>query len=87
MSGYGRATIVVKAGETSGARMQARVDVEHGRAVILRDSVVRANDWAKVLQRRPGVYVVSGVDEVLGAVAALRSDLDDVLSDVLAIDG
>lgn len=87
MSGYGRATIVVEAGETSGARIQARVGVEHGRAVILTENVVRANDWARALQRRPGVYVVCGVDEVLDVVAALRPDLDDVLRGVLAIDG
>lgn len=87
MSGYGRATIVVEAGETSGARIQARVSVEHGRAVILRDRVVRANEWATALRHRPGVHVVSSVDEVLGIVAALRSDLDDVLSGVLAIGG
>ncbi len=87
MSGYGRATIVVEAGEASGVRIQARVGVEHGRPVILRDCVVRANEWARVLQHRPGVHVVSGVDEVLGVIAALRPDLDDVLSGVLAIDG
>ncbi|MGH3813093.1 MAG: DNA-processing protein DprA [Pseudonocardiaceae bacterium] len=87
MSGYGRATIVVEAGETSGARIQARVGVEHGRPVILRDCVVRANEWARALQHRPGVQVVSGVDEVLGAVAALRPDLDDVLTGVLAANG
>jgi DNA processing protein len=87
MSGYGRATIVVAAGETSGARIQARVGVEHGRAVILRDSVVRINDWAKALQSRPGVYVVSGVNEAVDVVAALRPDLDAVLSDVLAAGG
>ncbi len=87
MSGFGRATVVVEAGETSGARIQARVGVEHGRPVILRDCVVRANEWAAALQRRPSVYVVSGVDEVLGVVAALRPDLDDVLAGVLAADG
>jgi DNA processing protein len=87
MSGYGRATIVVEAGETSGARIQARVGVEHGRPVILRDRVVRANEWAAALQHRPGVHVVSGVDEALGVVAALRPDLDDVLTGVLAADG
>jgi len=86
MSGYGRATIVVEAGETSGARIQARVGVEHGRAVILRDRVVRANEWAAALQYRSGVHVVSGVDEVLGVVVALRPDLDDVLSSVLAVE-
>ncbi len=87
MSGYGRATIVVEAGETSGARIQARVGVEHGRPVILRECVVRANEWARALRHRPGVYVVSGVDEALGVVAALRPDLDDVLTGVLAADG
>ena len=87
MSGYGRATIVVEAGETSGARIQARVGVEHGRPVILRDCVVRANEWATVLQHRPGVHIVSSVDEALGVVATLRPDLDDVLTGVLAADG
>ncbi|MGH3901202.1 MAG: DNA-processing protein DprA [Pseudonocardiaceae bacterium] len=87
MSGYGRATIVVEAGETSGARIQARVGVEHGRPVILRDCVVRVNEWAAALQHRPGVHVVSGVDEVLDVVAALRPDLDDVLTGVLAVEG
>jgi DNA processing protein len=84
MSGYGRATIIVDAGETSGARIQARVGVEHGRAVILRDRVVQENEWAAALQHRPGVYVVSTVDEALAVVAALRPDLDDVLNGVLA---
>ncbi|MGH3706625.1 MAG: DNA-processing protein DprA [Pseudonocardiaceae bacterium] len=87
MSGYGRATIVVEAGETSGARIQARVGVEHGRPVILHEGVVRANEWAAALHHRPGVYVVSGVDEALDVVAALRPDLDDVLAGVLAVDG
>jgi DNA processing protein len=86
MSGYGRATIVVEAGETSGARIQARVGVEHGRPVILHSCVVQANEWAKALQRRPGVHVVSGVDEVLGVLAMLGPDLDSVLSGVLAVD-
>jgi DNA processing protein len=86
MSGYGRATIVVEAGETSGARIQARVGVEHGRPVILRECVVRANEWARAQQHRPGVHVVSSVDEALGVVVALRPDLDDVLTGVLAVD-
>ncbi len=87
MSGYGQATIVVEAGETSGARIQARVGVEHGRPVILRDRVVRMNEWAATLQHRPGVHIVSSVDDVLGVVAGLRPDLDDILAGVLAIDG
>lgn len=42
MSGYGRATIVVEASEHSGARIQARQAVAHGRLVILTDLVVKA---------------------------------------------
>lgn len=45
MSGYGRATIVIEAGEHSGARIQARRAVAHGRPVILTDLVVKANGW------------------------------------------
>jgi DNA processing protein len=84
MSGYGRATIVVDAGETSGARIQARMGVEHGRPVILSSAVVHANEWARALRHRPGVYVVSSTDEVLELVAAPRPDLDDVLRELLA---
>src|ERR1035441_6756510 len=43
MSGYGLATLVVEAGEHSGARVQARLAVEHGRPVILTDLVVERN--------------------------------------------
>jgi DNA processing protein len=80
MSGYGRATVVVEAGETSGARIQARVAVEHGRPVILTDRVVHANEWARQLRQRPGVHVVSTVDEVLAVVAETAADLEGVLA-------
>ncbi|GAB2653235.1 hypothetical protein GCM10027271_09420 [Saccharopolyspora gloriosae] len=68
MSGYGRATIIVEAGEHSGARIQARQAVEHGRPVILVDNVVEANTWAKDIARRPGVHVASGTQEVMDLV-------------------
>lgn len=83
MSGYGQATVVVEAGETSGARIQARVGVEHGRPVILTEAVVTATDWGRALQHRPGVHVVSSTDEVLDLVTAPPPDLDDVLSRLL----
>lgn len=52
MPGYGLATVVVEAGETSGARAQARMPVEHGRQVILTDQVVASDQWAKILAGR-----------------------------------
>lgn len=73
MSGYGVATIVVEAGEMSGARAQARMAVEHGRPVILTNLVVERNQWARALAERPNVWVVSGVRDI-GPI------VDDILS-------
>ncbi len=68
MSGLGRATIVVEAGEHSGARIQARVAVEHGRPVILTDLVVKATDWGRHLLGRPGVFHAHSTAEALEQV-------------------
>jgi DNA processing protein len=86
MSGYGQATVVVEAGEKSGARAQARMAVEHGRPVILTDLVVAATQWGKQLQNRPGVYVASGLNEVMDHVRkALAQDrnVDALLEDLV----
>lgn len=68
MSGYGLATVVVEAGEQSGARIQARLAVVHGRPVILTDLVVENNEWAKALIGRPGVHIATGLREVAAAI-------------------
>jgi len=49
MSGLSMATVVVEASETSGARMQARVALKHGRAVFLLKSLVESHEWARRL--------------------------------------
>lgn len=74
MSGYGMATVVVEAGEHSGARAQARMAVEHGRPVILTDLVVDTNMWAKALVDRPGVHVASSLDEALEIIDGLIAE-------------
>lgn len=84
MSGYGRATVVVEAGETSGARIQARVAVEHGRPVILTEMVVRSTEWARQLIARPGVHVATSTDEALAIFADVSRDLEDVLAGLLS---
>ncbi len=71
MSGYGLATVVVEAGEHSGARAQARMAVEHGRPVILTDMVVERNEWAQALVDRPGIHVASSLRSVLDVVDRL----------------
>jgi DNA processing protein len=75
MSGYGLATVVVEASERSGARIQARVAVEHGRPVILTDLVLTRTEWAKALRGRPGVYEAGGTSEVLDIVRSLTDQV------------
>jgi DNA processing protein len=74
MSGYGRATIVVEAGEHSGARIQARRAVAHGRPVILTELVVRANNWAQALVGQPGVHVADSTATVMSLVEKITAD-------------
>jgi len=78
MSGYGLATVIIEAGETSGARVQARLAVEHGRQVILTGSVVGRNQWAQRLIGRPGVHVANGVDDVMHIIEQVVTMWDDL---------
>lgn len=68
MSGFGRATVVVEAGEHSGARIQARKAVSHGRPVILTDLVVDTNKWPSDLLGRPGVHVAASTADIMSVV-------------------
>ncbi|GAB3987865.1 hypothetical protein GCM10029978_108330 [Actinoallomurus acanthiterrae] len=74
MSGYGVATVVVEAGEQSGARIQARSAVEHGRPVVLTGLVVERNDWAKALVGRPGVHVAERPSAILAVIEQLIAE-------------
>lgn len=69
MSGLAMATVVVEASETSGARMQARVALQHGRAVFLLRSLVENHDWARS-------FVEEGLD---GSHAIIVTETADVL--------
>lgn len=85
MSGYGYATIVVEAGEHSGARIQANRAVRHGRPVILTNLVVDRTEWGKALQHEPDVYVVTSINDVANVVNNLRerpSRVDEALSSI-----
>jgi DNA processing protein len=70
MSGLARATVVIEASQTSGARMQARFALEHGRPVFLLDSLLD-QQWARAFAERPGAHVVRSVDEVVERVERL----------------
>ncbi len=74
MSGFARATVVVEAGNKSGARMQARLAVEHGRPVFLLPSLLR-HQWAQTYaNERPGTYVVETGSEIAEHLERLYAD-------------
>jgi DNA processing protein len=73
MSGFARATAVVEASHTSGARMQARLALEHGRpAFLLRPLLSHA--WARTMAKRPAVYVIDTANEIVDLLDRLYSD-------------
>jgi DNA processing protein len=73
MSGLSLATVVIEASETSGARMQARVAMQHGRTVFLLRSLVHTHEWARryVQQGAYGTKAVeiASVEEIVERVA------------------
>jgi DNA processing protein len=84
MSGYGRATVVVEAGETSGTRAQARMAVAHGRPVILTDRVATGTNWGAALRSRPGVYVASSPDEAVAVAREVAQPLENRVGDLIS---
>ncbi len=67
-SGLALGTVVVEAGETSGARLQAEAALRHGKRVFLLRSLVRAQQWARDIAARPDVVAVEAVDQIVSAV-------------------
>lgn len=74
MSGLASATIVIEASETSGARIQARVALQHGRTVFLLESLVHAHEWA-------AKYATTGA---YGTRALVVREPEDILDRMVA---
>jgi len=77
MSGLALATFVIEAGETSGAKKQARAALQHGRPVFLPKSLVDQHPWAQrmVSAGEYGVRAieVSSIAEVIERLTAVPS--------------
>ena len=69
MSGIAQGTVVIEAGSTSGAKMQARFALEHGKRVFLPASLVDSQPWAKKYAEQRGAVVVAEVADVLDRLA------------------
>ena len=70
MSGYSLATVVVEAAYRSGARMQARLALEHGRRVFLMRSLM-THEWAREYASRPNTSVIDSADDVFKVLDSL----------------
>jgi DNA processing protein len=78
MSGYSAATVVVEAPNRSGARMQARLALEHGRQVFLLETLL-ANDWARDYAQRPNTVVVRDVSDVIQHLQPALADDQELI--------
>jgi DNA processing protein len=72
MSGLALATVVVEAGMTSGARLQARLALAHGRPVFLLESMLE-QPWARGLASRPATHVVRSAEEITATLERLTT--------------
>ncbi len=71
MSGMAIGTVVIEANATSGARMQARLALEHGKRLFLVRSLVMHEDWAKRYAERKGTMVIDSVEDILHVLVAM----------------
>lgn len=73
MSGLSIGTVVVEASATSGAKMQARLALDHGKRVFLVESLVMSQPWAQRYSKQPGATVVSSVDDIVDILDAVEA--------------
>jgi DNA processing protein len=64
MSGMGQGTVVIEASSTSGAKMQARLAIEHGKQVFLLHRLVTQQRWAQGYVSR-GAVEVNDVEDIV----------------------
>ena len=77
-SGMGQGTVVIEASSTSGAKMQARLAVQHGKLVFLVDSLVTDQPWArKMLESSRRALRVTEPREVIERLRA-PEDVEEV---------
>jgi DNA processing protein len=77
MSGLALGTVVVEASYRSGARLQARLALGHGRPVFLWKTLLD-EPWAREMAQRPGVYVIDEAAQVMQTVEQLNA-LDELV--------
>ncbi len=69
-SGISQGTVVIEATSTSGAKMQARLALEHGKKVFLVKSLVTDQTWAQTYVNKRGAVEVDDVEDVIRQLAS-----------------
>ncbi len=69
-SGISQGTVVIEATSTSGAKMQARLALQHGKHVWLLRSLVTSQDWARQYVIRRGAIEIDDVAQVVQELAS-----------------
>lgn len=70
MSGMAVGTAVVEANKLSGAKMQARLALQHGKRLFLPRSLVEQEEWAARYSKESGAVVVDSVDDIVPIVTS-----------------
>ena len=78
MSGLTLGTVIVEASVRSGARVQARRALAHGRPVFLAPALLD-QPWAEELAARPGVHIVEEPGQIIETVKRLNAT--DILTE------
>jgi DNA processing protein len=68
MSGMATGTAVIEANSISGAKMQARLALQHGKRLFLMKDLVMQEEWAQRYAKDPGATVVSSVEDIIEVV-------------------
>ena len=77
-SGVAVGTVVIEANSTSGAKMQARLALEHGKRLFLIRSLVLHEEWARRYVEQRGATVIDSVDDVLAVLDAEQRPADQL---------
>jgi DNA processing protein len=78
MSGMAVGTVVIEASATSGAKMQARLALEHGKRLFLVKDLVMHEDWARRYAQHPATTVVDDVEDVLDVLGTMARPVEQL---------
>ena len=81
-SGMSQGTVVIEASATSGAKMQARLAIEHGKQVFLLHSLVTEREWAQKYLQRPRVHEVHDVANIVRLLRPAEEQRDRAMERV-----